>query len=187
MSLIAEATDGKTGYGSSADADGISGKMFVSTRLSYIVHTNHSMYEMHRKIDASRRILSQVGTWPSGRSILIFLHQRFSEKLLTNHSIVHTNQLYWDSKSELGHVVTWLTVYAVQLYWGSKSELGHVVTRLSEVYESAKRDAVRRLRLDGMETIAIGNSDVNTASVNNVDAVAAGNCIATAISCCDLM
>jgi len=54
MSLTAEATDGKNGYGSSADADGISGKMFVSTHVSYIVHTNQNMYEMHWKIDASR-------------------------------------------------------------------------------------------------------------------------------------
>ena len=107
--------------------------------------------------------------------------------MLTNHSVVHTNQLYWGSKSELGQVVTRLTVFAVQLYWGSKSELGQVVTRLTEVYESAKRDAVRRLRLDGMETVAVGNSDVNTANVNNVYTITAGNCIATAISCCDLM
>ena len=83
--------------------------------------------------------------------------------------------------------MTRLTVFAVQLYWGSKSELGQVVTRLTEVYESAKRDAVRRLRLDGMETIAVGNADVNTANVNNVYTITAGNCIATAISCCDLM
>jgi len=55
-------------------------------------------------------------------------------------------------------------MHAVQLYWGAKSELGQVVTRLSEAYESAKRDAVKRLQLVGLETVAIGSGDVNTGS-----------------------
>jgi len=55
-----------------------------------------------------------------------------------------------------------INVHAVQLYWGAKSELGEVVTRLSEVYESAKRAAVTRLRKVGLETVTIGNGDVNT-------------------------
>ena len=62
-----------------------------------------------------------------------------------------------------GHdAVNCVTVYAVQLYWGTKSELGQVVTQLSEVYESAKRDAVTKLQQVVMETVAVGNSDVNT-------------------------
>jgi len=54
-----------------------------------------------------------------------------------------------------------INLCSVQLYWGAKSELGQVVTRLSEVYESAKRDAVTKLQQVGMETVAIGNTDVN--------------------------
>jgi len=50
----------------------------------------------------------------------------------------------------------------VQLYWGTKSELGQVVTQLTEVYESAKQDAAARLQQVGMETVANGNSVVNT-------------------------
>ena len=62
-----------------------------------------------------------------------------------------------------GHdAVNCVTVYVVQLYWGTKSELGQVVTQLSEVYESAKRDAVTKLQQVVMETVAVGNSDVNT-------------------------
>jgi len=52
-------------------------------------------------------------------------------------------------------------VFLEQLYWGAKSELGQVVTRLSEVYESAKRDAAPKLQAVGMETVAIGNPNVN--------------------------
>ena len=58
-------------------------------------------------------------------------------------------------------MVNCVNMCVVQLYWGAKSELGEVVTRLSQVYESAKRDAVTRLQEVGMETIAIGNTDVN--------------------------
>ena len=57
----------------------------------------------------------------------------------------------------------------VQLYWGAKSELGEVVTRLSEVYEAAKRDAVKRLQQVGIETVAIGNGDISTARGQLID------------------
>ena len=58
--------------------------------------------------------------------------------------------------------IKYVTMYVLQLYWGTKSELGEVVTRLSEVYESAKRDAVTRLEQVGKETVAIDNVDVNS-------------------------
>ena len=49
-----------------------------------VVHTSRSMYGVRRKIDATHRILSQVGTWPSClvfiASKLIFHRQRTSEK-----------------------------------------------------------------------------------------------------------
>ena len=63
----------------------------------------------------------------------------------------------------------YVEVYAVQLYWGAKSELGEVVTRLSEVYESAKRDAVTRLQQVGMETVTVGNTDVNIGTGQLID------------------
>jgi len=65
----------------------------------------------------------------------------------------------------------------VQLYWGAKSELGQVVTRLSEVYESAKRDAVARLQQAGMETVAVGNSDVVTGAGKFISAAVAESMI----------
>jgi len=63
-------------------------------------------------------------------------------------------------RTRSGHTtqLTVMYVYVVQLYWGTKSELGQVVTQLSEVYESAKRDAVTRLQQIGMETVAVSNS-----------------------------
>jgi len=58
-----------------------------------IFHTNQNTYGVRQKIDASRRVLSQVGIRPFGKSVRWSSHrQRVPKKIAYSfHSFVHTS------------------------------------------------------------------------------------------------